>query len=180
MNSQDSVIKAAIIGGVFVVIGACIGGIFLILNTFINNGFVFAGAGKQNPYSTTAPVSTQSVSIPTKSSNNESDGNLTSCSAFQNGETRQISPGTFVIGDITINGTPQYDVGGTGEGTLAYFESESTVTAQWGAGCYTGNKNLADEIIQGEFQHGCGSKCTSVRFVDVQSDGQQQVQYYNK
>lgn len=105
-------------------------------------------------------------------------GGLTSCSAFKNGETRKISAGTFVIGDIIIDGTAQYDFGGTKEGTVAYFEKESSVTAQWGAGCYTGSKTLAEQVIQGELEHGCGSKCTSVRFVLVQSDGQQIIEYY--
>ncbi len=107
-----------------------------------------------------------------------SGGDLTSCSALKNGETRQISAGTFVIGDIIIDGVAQYDSGGTGESTVAYFEKESTVTAQWGAGCYIGSKILAEQIIQGELQQGCGSKCTSVRFVLVQIDGQQPVKYY--
>lgn len=107
-----------------------------------------------------------------------SGGDLTSCSAFKNGETRQISAGTFVIGDIIIDGVAQYDSGGTKEGTVAYFEKESSVTAQWGAGCYIGSKSLAEQIIQGELEHGCGSKCISVRFVLVQSDGQQEVQYF--
>lgn len=107
-----------------------------------------------------------------------SGGDLTSCSAFKNGETRQISAETFVIGDIIIDGVAQYDSGGTKEGTVAYFEKKSTVTAQWGAGCYIGSKTLAEQIIQGELQHGCDSKCTSVRFILVQSDGQQIVEYY--
>jgi hypothetical protein len=185
MNSQNDKdgsphIRAAVIAGIFAVVAACIGGVFLVIVAFINNGFIFAGAGNQNPYPTTAPISTQIISIPTQSSSNENGGTLTSCSAFQNGETRKVSSGTFVIGDIIIDGTSQYDSGGTSEGTVAYFEKESTVIAQWGAGCYIGSKNLANDIIQGEFQHGCGSKCASVRFVVVQSDGQQQIQYFNK
>lgn len=107
-----------------------------------------------------------------------SGGDLTSCSTFKNGETRKISTGTFVIGDIVIDGIAQYDSGGTKEGTVAYFEKESSVTAQWGAGCYVGSKNFAQQVIQSELEHGCSSKCTSVRFVLVQSDGQQIVEYY--
>ncbi len=123
-------------------------------------------------------LETQPPIIQTTSTNVPSSGDLTLCSEFKNGETRKISVGTFVIGDITINGIAQYDSGGTGEGTVAYFEKDSTVKAQWGAGCYTGSMASADQIIQGELQHGCGSKCTSVRYVVVQSDGQQKVSYF--
>jgi hypothetical protein len=102
---------------------------------------------------------------------------LTSCTAFQNGETRGVSSGSFVIGDVIIDNVPQYDSGGIGEGTVAYFEKEATVTAQWGAGCYLGDKSLIEEIVQGELQHGCGSQCTRVRVVIIQADGRQQVSY---
>ncbi len=64
MNSQNDKdgsphIKAAVIAGIFAVIAACISVIGLIIIAFINNGFIFAGAGNQNPYPTTAPISTQ-------------------------------------------------------------------------------------------------------------------------
>ncbi len=62
-------IKAAVIAGIFGIIVACIGGIFLVLVAFINNGFIFAGAGKQNPYPTTASI---------QNSNNQTDGSLPS------------------------------------------------------------------------------------------------------
>jgi hypothetical protein len=137
-------------------------------------------AGNSSLPPTSVPASTQAINMPTQSSNTNIGGILTNCSVFQNGESRKVSLGTFVIGDIIIDGTAQFDSGKVGEGTVAYFEKDATVLAQWGAGCYLGGKALIEEVIQGEFQHGCGSKCTSVRFVLVQSDGQQQVQYYNK
>jgi len=69
MNSQNdkdgSNTRAAVITGIFAVMAACIGGIFLVIIAFINNGFIFAGAGNQNPYPTTAPISTQPVSVST-------------------------------------------------------------------------------------------------------------------
>ena len=138
------------------------------------------GIGNPSASPTSTPTSTQTINIPAQSSNTETGGSLTSCSAFRNGESRTVPPGTFVLGDIIIDGTAQFDSGKVGEGTDAYFERDSTVLAQWGAGCYLGSKALADEVIQGEFQHGCGSKCTTVRFVLVQSDGQQLVQYHSK
>ncbi len=95
---------------------------------------------------------------------------LASCSSLQSGETRTVSAGTYILGDIIIDGTPQYVTSIPNEGTVAYFEREATVLAQWGAACFTGSKELKDEVIQGELQHGCGSKCTSVRFVLVQND----------
>lgn len=70
MNSQNDKdgsphIRAAVIAGIFAVVAACIGGVFLVVVAFINNGFIFAGAGNQNPYPTTAPISTQSISVST-------------------------------------------------------------------------------------------------------------------
>ena len=97
---------------------------------------------------------------------------LANCSSLSSGETRTVLPGTYILGDVTIDGTPQYVTSIPNEGTVAYFEKEATVLAHWGAACLTGSSNLKDEIIQGELQHGCGSKCTSVRFVLVQNDGQ--------
>ncbi len=91
----------------------------------------------------------------------------------------KVAAGTYVIGDITIDGTIQY-TDNVGEGTIAYFEREASVFAKWGAGCLIGSKNLLDQVIQGEFQHGCGSACSSIRFVLVQSDGNQKVQMYTK
>ena len=110
------------------------------------------------------PVSTQPIIIPAVES-------LSSCTSFKSGETRTVSPGTFVLGDIVIDGTIQY-TDNVGEGTIAYFEREASVYAKWGAGCLLGNANLVEQVIQGEFEHGCGSACSSIRFVLVQSDGQ--------
>jgi hypothetical protein len=104
-----------------------------------------------------------------------SGGHLASCSAFENGESRQVTSGTFVIGDIVIDGTKQHGEGDIGESTVAYFEKESTVLAQWGAGCYTGNKTLASQVIDQQLNEGY----TRVRFVVVQSDGQQVVRFYD-
>ncbi|MFN8414180.1 MAG: hypothetical protein U0Z26_17500 [Anaerolineales bacterium] len=69
MNTQNDKegsthVRAAIITGIFAVIAACIGGVFLVIIAFINNGFIFAGAGNQNPFPTNAPVSTQPISTP--------------------------------------------------------------------------------------------------------------------
>ncbi len=105
---------------------------------------------------------------------------LISCSELKKGETRQVSSGTFVIGDIKVNDVIQYDIGSQNEGTVAFFEQGGSVTAEWGAGCYQGSEELLSKVIQGEFEHGCGSKCTSVSVVIVRSDGQQNVQYYSK
>lgn len=122
---------------------------------------------------------TQTETVPTRNSNIQTTGSLSSCPAFQTGETRTVSPGTFVLGDVTIDGIVQY-TNNVGEGTIAYFEKGSTVFAPWGAGCYLGDKSQLEQVVQGEFQHGCGSTCTSVRFVLVQSNGEQTVQNYYK
>ncbi len=54
MNSQNDKdssphIRAAVIAGIFGVIAACISVTGLIIIAFINNGFIFAGAGNSNP-----------------------------------------------------------------------------------------------------------------------------------
>jgi hypothetical protein len=135
-----------------------------------------------NPAITDTPFPTQTptISSPTQSTPTETSGELSSCPSFQNNETRSATPGMFVLGDITINGVDQF-TDNIGEGTVAYFEMNAEVFAKWGAGCLQGNKILIDQVVQDELEHGCdGSGCTSVRFVLVQTDAQQVVQYYYK
>jgi len=105
---------------------------------------------------------------------------LVDCGEFQTRETRQVSSGTFVIGDVVINNTVQYDPGSTSEGTVAYFEGEGTAYAEWGAGCYRGNRESLDEIVQGQFEFGCGSNCSTVRVVIVKTNGQQETEIRNQ
>lgn len=98
---------------------------------------------------------------------------LSGCgSALEPGETRSVESGTFIMGDIIIDGMRQFD-GRTGEGTVAYFERDAIVQANWGAGCYLGDISLLDEVVQGEFLHGCGSTCSKVRVVIMYDDGTQ-------
>lgn len=97
---------------------------------------------------------------------------LNTCPSFQSGETRTVSPGTFIFGDVVIDGITQYDSNIASEDTVAYFEKGSTVTAPFGADCYTGSNGSVYQVAQNLLQHGCGSKCASVRVVLVQSDGQ--------
>ncbi len=97
---------------------------------------------------------------------------LNSCPSFQSGETRTVSPGTFIFGNVIIDDVTQYDSNIASEGTVAYFEKGSTVTAPFGADCYIGSSDSVYQVVQNELQYGCGSKCTSVRVVLVQNDGQ--------
>jgi len=122
---------------------------------------------------------TQSISTPIISTPVSSD-NLASCQSFQSGETRQVSANTFVVGDVIIEGVNQYDAGGTGESTVAFFEKSVSVTAPWGAGCYTGSNIFIEQVVQRELNYGCGSTCNSVRFIHVKSNGEQSVQYFKK
>lgn len=103
---------------------------------------------------------------------------LANCGEFKPGEARKVSSGSFVIGDVVINGTPQYDSGGTAEGTVAYFEKDGDVYAEWGAGCYQGSIDFLEEIVQRELEYGCGLSegCSTIRVVIVRSNGQQDVQ----
>ncbi len=116
----------------------------------------------QNPLDQSAPPG---FAIPTSTS-------TISCVPLQNGETRIVSAGTFIIGDVIIDGVEQSDPNITNEGKIAYLEKTSIVTAPQGADCYVGNNNSIYQVVQNELQYGCGSKCQSVRFVLVQSDGQ--------
>jgi len=102
---------------------------------------------------------------------------LSYCTGLDWQEPCRVVPNRFVIGDITIDDIRQYDLG-TGEGTVAFFEKESTVYAQWGAAYYVGSIDIADQFIQGEFANGCATGCGTVRFVIVRSNGQQEALCY--
>jgi hypothetical protein len=134
------------------------------------------------PTSTVQPTSYMSTRVPhdgyyptlTRVPHDD-DGtiSLMSCSPLQKGETRTVSAGTFIFGDvIIIDGVPQYDSNIADEETVAYFEKEANVTAPLGARCYLGTSDLINLVIQSELWQGCDSKCASIRFVLVQSDGQ--------
>jgi len=83
----------------------------------------------------------------------------------------------YVVGDIVIDGMVQHDWG-IDEGTVAFFEKQSLVYAQWGAGYYPGTLDTAATRIEDELAHGCGSSCNKVRFVVVRSTGQQDALCY--
>lgn len=103
---------------------------------------------------------------------------LTSCGEFQQNETRRIAPASFVVGDVVINNVRQYDLGGDSEGTVAFFEENATVFAEWGAACYHGNSSFFNQLSQNEFDNGCGTGCAKVRRVTIKPGGQQDVQCY--
>ena len=124
-------------------------------------------------------IPTETVGVPTQTITPTVEYPV-ACDQLKAGETRKISPGTYIVGDITIDGIPRFDPGGVNnEGTVAYVEVETTVYAEWGAGCYTGSKNLTNFFIKGLFENGCDKVCKNVRFVAVQSDGQHE-QFYDK
>jgi len=97
---------------------------------------------------------------------------LLACPKFKKLEDRTVPSGTLILGDVIIDGVEQYDPNDPGEGTVSYFETETTVTTPIGADCYTGGSYIIDPVIQNELLYGCGSRCTSIRFVLVQRDGQ--------
>lgn len=99
---------------------------------------------------------------------------LTRCSGLASGETIQVAPNTFISGDIVIDGIRQHDYKEK-EGTVAYFQKDSVVFAEWGASCYQGDISLLSQVIQGEYKTGCTTGCTKVRSVIVHPDGQQEV-----
>lgn len=161
-------VKAAIIGGIFTVIAACIGGAFLITNTLVANGFIIIGPSVQAGNPNAQPTAAQSTSI--------TGGSLSGClSGLAKGETRTVSPGTYIVGDIVIDGIRQHDRKEK-EGTVAFFEREATAYAEWGASCYQGNISLLSQVIQGEYETGCDTGCIKVRSIIIRTDGQQEVQ----
>jgi len=100
---------------------------------------------------------------------------LRDCAVFSNKEERSVAAGTFVHGDVRVNGIPQYDEGGgENEGTVVYFEVPGTVYSEFGAGCRMGDRSFLEQIIREEFQGGCDGQlgCRKVRVVIVNSNGQ--------
>ena len=114
------------------------------------------------------------ISVPTLTNAFPADNSNSpiSCMPLQRGETRFVPTSTFILGDIIIDGVEQYDSNIISEGKVTYLEKASLITAPQGADCFLGNNDSIYEVVQNELQHGCGSKCASVRFVLVQSDGQ--------
>lgn len=149
MSSQETSghVKAAIIGGVFVVIAACIGGVFLIINTLVANGFIILGpsvqAGNPNPQPTAtskvvevAATETQGITPPTSAPVFESQSTdnakveLLGEWLYQQPRASMPAPAgpgqaVFAHGDIDNTGTchvkefgPSEIVQGLGEGTF--------------------------------------------------------------
>lgn len=57
-------VKAAFIGGVFVLLAACISGFFLVLNTMVNNGVIVFGASNPRAEPTAEVSSPTNTSLP--------------------------------------------------------------------------------------------------------------------
>lgn len=190
-------IKATIVAVASAIVMACIGGIFLIFNHLFAGNAIPVETGNLNPALTVAVtqyqesvkvlssptdnptaispiivIPTQTKPVPTKI------GALTSCPTLHDHELRIVQAGTFVIGDIVIEQI-EY-INNTGETTIAYLERNATIWALEEVPCYRGEKNLLDDVIQDEFQYGCGSGCTSIRFVVVPKEGPQTVEIYDK
>lgn len=79
------------------------------------------------------------------------------------------SPNQYIIGDIVIDNISYTDMqDATEEGTIAYFEREAQVTANWGAGCWEGDISNLQDLIREEFEIGCGGPgCETLRVVIV-------------
>jgi hypothetical protein len=105
------------------------------------------------------------------------DGELIECSKLNEGKTYQVSAGTFLVGDIEINGIPYYN-GQKEESTVAFFEKEVAVLTKQQANCYRGNIYLLNQVIQDQFIVGCDTGCDKVRMVVIRADGQEEVQCY--
>jgi hypothetical protein len=119
----------------------------------------------------------QPTTLPPTAQRLVSAESLQGCSSLAKRETRTISRGTFIVGDVVVNGTPQYDPREK-EGTVVFLERDASIFAEWGAACYQGNIGLLSQVIQGEYNTGCDTGCIKVRAVIVRSDGQQEVKCY--
>ena len=96
MNSQNDKdgsphIRAAVIAGIFGVIAACISVTGLIIIAFINNGFIFAGAGNSNPPNI-QPTSEPVITSPpqTTNDNQNSDSFIASSPLIINGKSYSV------------------------------------------------------------------------------------------
>lgn len=103
------------------------------------------------------------------------DGELIACTRLNEGETHQVSPGTFILGPVKVDGVQHYSRQEK-EGTVLFFEKEASVFAQWGADCYQGSIYFLNSLSLDEFTIGCETGCSSVRMVVIRSDKQEEVQ----
>ena len=105
------------------------------------------------------------------------DGELIACPRLNEGETHQVSAGTFIVGPIKVDGVQHYSQQKK-EGTVLFFEKEASVFAQWGADCYQGSIYFLNSLSLDEFTIGCETGCNSVRMVVIRSDNREEVQCY--
>lgn len=133
---------------------------------------------QQTPETVPGETSGANTSIPVMTLTPETvvitDSRLVDCPSIGPMETVLILPGTFIKGDIVIDGVRQHDWREE-EATVAYFDREASVFAQWEVGCSLGGYEHLDQVIAGEYATGCGSGCTRVRSVIVRPDGRQEV-----
>lgn len=82
------------------------------------------------------------------------------------------SPNEYLIGDIVIDNFSYTDMqDAIREGTIAYFEREAQVLANWGAGCWNGDISHLRELMLEEFEIGCGgSGCETLRIVIIRAN----------
>ena len=126
------------------------------------------------PLSTTSPPNT-----PTSSGEDTGASAVTEldkCPSLASGDTYVVSPDTYILGDISVDGIRHHDLKDEREGTVVFFGREATVSAEWGGGCYRGSIEFLEQVVQREFSTGCITGCTKVRSVVLHSDGTQVVQ----
>jgi len=201
MSSQETSvhIKAAIIGGIFVVIVSCIGAAALIINTLVSNGFIIIGpsvrAGNPNPQptATSKVVDVAATLVPAISISRPSQINIVI------GEHQSIPPGDWTwicTGDFSItltDGTKKalYDAGVSNTGLTLILQPNSSFTldgpfdmAQGIAvgDCYPYAQDEKDSAISGamnaQFDKGCGSKCQYVNVIELDKDGSEVNNYW--
>jgi len=170
---------ASILKIVLVLIGIVIV-LILFLNDWsfsslsVNLGIVDAEFEPPVNPTTDLPTTTQNAITPEviihDSTVTPQSATIIDCPSLEKGESRLVNPGTFIQGDIFVNGEElfrQVD----NEGTVAYFEIEAYVEAPWGAGCREGSIDFIDYVVQQEIKYGCGDGCETVQKVVISEIG---------
>jgi hypothetical protein len=95
------------------------------------------------------------------------------CPNFSAGEVRELPSNTFIVGDVEVNGTPQYERGGGSYQDVVFLIESATITAPFGAECYIGGFENRWDVIDYSLSLGCSSinGCNTLRFVRFEEHG---------
>lgn len=122
-----------------------------------------------------APAATAPVVVDPASSGAYTANQLIAIGGIKAGQTIKVAGPATVLGDVKVNGTTCYDVGGEGEATVVVIMSgEPEIFAEWGAGveqlpACSNLQQLMSYYKGDELVTGCDGGCETVRLVVVQN-----------